>query len=282
MGLETGGLQTGNMLQQMAFLLYVLSLAGYLFFLIHQKERIQKISFFLISFGVLVHFAGMVALGTALGGLPVHNMVQSLSLAALAFGGMFLYVQYKFNLKMLGLFAAMMLSAIMLAVLLLPDTQAAPNDALKGFWFYCHIILIFTGDATLGLACGAGILYLLQEKGIKAKTPGFFFKRLPYLDFLDSVSHACITTGFFLLTLGLVTGFVYAKVLWGRFWGWDFKEVFSVGAWLVYAVLLHLRLYAGWRGRKSAIMTIVGFGIIVFTFLGVNLLLGGHHQEFTK
>jgi ABC-type transport system involved in cytochrome c biogenesis permease subunit len=88
--------------------------------------------------------------------------------------------------------------------------------------------------------------------------------------------------GFFLLTLGLVTGFVYAKVLWGQFWSWDFKELFSMGAWLVYAVLLHLRLYAGWRGRKSAIMTIVGFGIIVFTFLGVNLVLGGHHQEFTK
>ncbi len=78
-----------------------------------------------------------------------------------------------------------------------------------------------------------------------------------------------------MLTLGLVTGFVYAKVLWGRFWSWDFKELFSMGTWLVYAVLLHLRLYAGWRGRKSAIMTIVGFGIIVFTFLGVNLFWAG-------
>ncbi|MCF8112900.1 MAG: cytochrome c biogenesis protein [Desulfotignum sp.] len=276
------GLQTGSTLLQMAFLLYVLSLTGYLFFLVHQKERIQKISVYLITAGVLVHGAGIVALGTALGSLPVHNLVQSLSLAALAFGGMFLYVQYKFNLKMLGLFAAIILSGTMLAAVLLPDTRAVPNEALKGFWFYCHILLIFTGDAALGLACGAGILYLIQEKGIKAKTQGFFFKRLPSVDFLDFVSHACITTGFFLLTLGLVTGFVYAKLIWGRFWSWDFKEVFSMGAWLVYAVLLHLRLYAGWRGRKSAVMTIVGFCIIVFTFLGVNLLLGGHHQAFTK
>ncbi|HSL62416.1 MAG TPA: cytochrome c biogenesis protein CcsA [Desulfotignum sp.] len=282
MGVPTWGLQAGGILLQITFLLYVLSLAGYLFFLIFQKARIQKISVCLISGGVLTHLAGTVLLGAAIGGLPVHNMVQSLSMAALAIGGMFLYVQYKFNLKMLGLFAAAMLSAVMLAVLLLPDTQTVPNDTLKGFWFYCHIILIFTGDAALALACGAGILYLLQEKGIKAKTPGFFFRRLPSLDFLDSVSHACITTGFFLLTLGLITGFVYAKVLWGRFWSWDFKEVFSMGAWLVYAVLLHLRLYGGWRGRKSAIMTIVGFCIIVFTFLGVNLFLGGHHQEFTK
>jgi cytochrome c-type biogenesis protein CcsB len=276
------GVQTGNILLQIAFVFYVSSLAGYVFFLVRQKEWIQKISFYLIAIGVGVHFAGMALAGAAIRSLPVHNLVQSLSMAALAFGAMFLYVRYKFNLKMLGLFAAMILSVTMLAALLLPDTQTPPNEAFKGIWFYCHIVLIFAGDAMLGLACGAGILYLLQEKGIKDRSPGFFFKRLPSLDFLDSVSHACITMGFFLLTLGLVTGFVYAKVLWGRFWSWDFKEFFSMGAWLVYAVLLHLRLYAGWRGRKSAIMTIVGFGIIVFTFLGVNLFLGGHHQDFTK
>jgi cytochrome c-type biogenesis protein CcsB len=276
------GVQTGNTLLQIAFLLYVSSLAGYLVFLVRQKDRIQKISFYLIAMGVGVHFAGMLTLGVTIKGLPVQNLVQSLSMAALALGAMFLYVQYKFNLKMLGLFAALILAITMLSALVLPDTQAPPNDAFKGVWFYCHILLIFAGDAALGLACGAGILYLLQEKGIKARNPGFFFKRLPSLDFLDDVSHACITTGFFLLTLGLVTGFVYAKVLWGHFWSWDFKEVFSLGAWFVYAVLLHLRLYAGWRGRKSAIMTIVGFAIIVFTFLGVNLFLGGHHQEFTK
>jgi cytochrome c-type biogenesis protein CcsB len=276
------GVQTGNILLQIAFVFYVSSLAGYVFFLVRQKEWIQKISFYLIAIGVGVHFAGMALAGAAIRSLPVHNLVQSLSMAALAFGAMFLYVRYKFNLKMLGLFAAMILSVTMLAALLLPDTQTPPNEAFKGIWFYCHIVLIFAGDAMLELACGAGILYLLQEKGIKDRNPGFFFKRLPSLDFLDSVSHACITMGFFLLTLGLVTGFVYAKVLWGRFWSWDFKEFFSMGAWLVYAVLLHLRLYAGWRGRKSAVMTIVGFGIIVFTFLGVNLFLGGHHQDFTK
>lgn len=276
------GLQTAGTMLEFAFLLYLVSLAGYLFYLVYQKEPVHKASIFLITAGVLVHFAAIVVMGAAMGGLPVHNLVQSLSMAALAFGGMFLFVQYKFHLKMLGLFAAIILSGTMLAVMVLPDTQVVPNDILKGFWFYCHILLVFTGDAALGLACGAGILYLLQEKGIKAKTPGFFFKRLPSLDFLDLVSHACIVTGFFLLTFGLITGFVYAKAIWGRFWSWDFKEVFSMGAWLVYAVLIHLRLYSGWRGRKSAIMTIIGFAIIIFTFLGVNMFLGGHHQEFTK
>jgi cytochrome c-type biogenesis protein CcsB len=276
------GLQTAGTMLQFAFLLYLVSLAGYLFYLVYQKEPVHRTSIFLITAGVLVHFAAIVVMGATMGGLPVHNLVQSLSMAALAFGGMFLFVQYKFHLKMLGLFAAIVLSGTMLMVMVLPDTRVVPDDILKGFWFYSHILLVFTGDAALGLACGAGILYLLQEKGIKAKSPGFFFKRLPSLDFLDLVSHACIITGFFLLTFGLITGFVYAKAIWGRFWSWDFKEVFSIGAWLVYAVLIHLRLYSGWRGRKSAIMTIIGFAIIIFTFLGVNMFLGGHHQEFTK
>lgn len=276
------GLQSAFIMLQISTLLYFFSMAGYLFFLFNQQDRTQKISFYLVSAAVMVHFFSVVATGIITRGLPIHNLVQSLSMAALALGSMFLYFQYRFNLKILGVFASTLLSLLMVAVLVIPDTPVAPDKILKGVWFYAHIILVFTGNAALGLACGAGMLYLLQEKGIKSKTPGFFFKRLPSLDFLDNVSYACITTGFVLLTFGLITGFIYAKIIWGKFWSWDFKELFSIITWLVYAALLHFRFYSGWRGRRSAIMTIVGFVVIVFTFLGVNLLLGGHHQEFTK
>ena len=263
-------------------LLYFISMSGYLCYLFHQKDRIQQISIGLVGAAVVVHLVSVVMTGVATQGLPIHNLVQSLSMSALAFGAMFLYVQYRFNLKILGVFASIILSMIMVAVVVIPDTPVEPDKILKGFWFFAHIILIFTGEAALGLACGAGILYLIQEKGIKSKNPGFFFKRLPSLDFLDMVSYTCTTTGFALLTFGLITGFIYAKSIWGSFWSWDFKELFSVGTWLVYAALLHFRFHSGWRGRRSAIMTIVGFAIIIFTFLGVNLILGGHHQAFTK
>lgn len=270
------------MLLHGAALLYFVSMTGYLCYLFHQKDRIQQISIGIVAAAVAVHLFSVILTGVATQGLPIHNLVQSLSMSALAFGGMFLYVQFRFNLKILGVFASIILSVIMVAVVVIPDTPVEPDKILKGFWFFSHIILIFTGEAALGLACGAGILYLIQEKGIKSKNPGFFFKRLPSLDFLDMVSYTCTTTGFALLTFGLVTGFIYAKSIWGSFWSWDFKELFSVGTWLVYAALLHFRFHSGWRGRRSAIMTIVGFAIIIFTFLGVNLILGGHHQAFTK
>ncbi|WP_300456491.1 cytochrome c biogenesis protein CcsA [Desulfobacula sp.] len=274
--------QTTQMGLQITTVLYFLSMAGYVLFLFNQKKIYQKSAFRLISLAIVVHLISMMVYTMATRQVPIQNLSQSLSLAALALGGMFLIVQYKFDLKILGVFVSLMLSAVMLAVLMIPDVPVEQNAALKGFWFYAHILLVFTGEASLALAGGAGILYLLQEKGIKTKSPGFFFKRLPSLDLLDNVGYTCLTTGFALLTIGLVAGFIYAKAIWGRFWSWDPKEVFSVGTWLVYAALLHLRMYSGWRGRKSAIMTLIGFLIVVFTFLGVNLLVGGHHQAFTK
>jgi cytochrome c-type biogenesis protein CcsB len=145
-----------------------------------------------------------------------------------------------------------------------------------------HVTLIFFGEAAFALACGVGILYLLQENSIKTKKRRFFFKRLPSLDLLDSTGYACIVVGFTLLTVGLITGLIYAKSVWGRFWSWDPKEVWSGISWLFYAALLHERLTVGWRGRRSAIMAIIGFGVLVFTFLGVNLFMEGHHKEFTR
>lgn len=275
-------LQTAGMALHIATVLYFISMTGYVLFLFNQKKVYQKTAFYLIATAVAFHLISIVIYTAATRHVPIQNLSQSLSMAAFALGGMFLFFRYKFDLKILGVFVSVLLSGIMLVVLMLPDTPVEKDAALKGVWFYSHIILVFSGDAALALACGAGILYLLQEKGIKAKNPGFFFRRLPSLDFLDSVGYTCLTTGFALLTIGLVAGFVYAKVVWGRFWSWDPKEVFSVGTWLVYAALLHLRLYSGWRGRKSAIMTVIGFFIIAFTFLGVNMLLGGHHQAFTK
>lgn len=271
-----------NILLQGSAVLYFISMAGYLCYLFHQKDRIQKLSFSLAALAVAGHLISMILTGIAMKGMPIHNLTQTLSMAALAVGGMFLYFQYRLNLKILGLFATGLVSVLMLAAVAVPDTPVGPDKILTGVWFFSHIFFIFTGEAALGLACGAGILYLIQEQGIKSKSPGFFFKRLPSLDFLDTVFYTCITTGFALLTFGLVTGFIYAKLVWGRFWSWDVKEVFSVGAWLVYATLLHLRLSSGWRGRKSAVMSIVGFVILVFTFLGVNLFFGGHHQAFTQ
>jgi cytochrome c-type biogenesis protein CcsB len=106
---------------------------------------------------------------------------------------------------------------------------------------------------------------------------GAVAKRLPSLKVLDDLNYQSLKFGFPLLTLGIITGAVWADNAWGRYWGWDPKETWSLITWFLYAAMLHQRLTVGWRGRKAAIMAIAGFLAVLFTFLGVNLILPGLH-----
>lgn len=266
----------------LTILFYMFSSGAYGAYLFLQKNFLQRSGYFILAAGFLWHTASLIYSIAGTGHLPIGNLHQTLSLAGWAIAGLFLIIQFKFNLKILGIFAAPLVTLVMIIVSLLPNAPAEASGLFKNFWLISHVVAIFIGEAGFALACGLGVLYLIQENAIKTKRRRFFFKRLPSLDLLDATGYACIVVGFTLLTLGLITGFVYAKSVWGRFWSWDPKEVWSGITWLFYAALLHERITVGWRGRRSAIMAIIGFGVLLFTFLGVNFLLEGHHGEFTK
>ena len=267
---------------KIVILFYVLSTVAYIAYLFFQKDRLQKYGYWLLMVGFGIH---SILIGYAfirLGYVPAQNFHETLSIAGWALAGVFIGFQYKYNLKILGVCAAPLISMIMIMAAQFPKIAAAPQTSFKSLWVVLHVGAIFIGEAAFALACGAGVLYLLQENAIKSKKHGFFFKRLPSLDLIDATSYGCLVVGFTLLTFGLISGFVYAKLAWGRFWGWDSKEVFSGITWMLYAALLHGRLVVGWRGRRAAIMAIIGFAVLIFTFVGVNFLLPGHHGAFTK
>lgn len=261
---------------------YLLGTATYIAYLFFQKNRLQKMGYLLLLAGFLCHSFSLLAGYYKTGLFPGQNLHQTLLLTGWAFAGVFLLLQYRFNLKILGVYAAPLASLIMVLTLRVPEASAAPGSLFKSFWLFFHIIVTFLGNAAFTLACGVGVLYLIQEYNLKTKRRGFFFSRLPSLELLDTTGYGCIVAGFTLLTIGLVTGVLYAKVVWGRFWGWDVKEVWAGIMWLFYAALLHERLTVGWGGRKAAIMSIIGFAVLLFTFFGVNFLLDGHHGGFTQ
>ncbi len=262
--------------------LYLFSSAAYIAYLFLQKDYLHKIGYGLMGVAFLAHVA-IIGNNVFISGLmPVRNLHETLSMIAWMLAGVFLAFQYRFKLKILGVYAAPLITLLMIASFHVPKELVQSKTVFKDFWLIFHVITIFAGWACFALACGLGILYLVQEDAIKSKSRGFFFKRLPSLELLDSSGYASIITGFMMLTLGLASGFLYAKSVWGKFWSWDPKEVWAGITWLFYAALLHERLTVGWRGRKSAIMSIIGFIALLFTFLGVNLLLKGHHGEFTK
>ncbi len=272
-----------QILSVVAISFYLFSTGAYLAFLYRPREQFNTAGFALLATGFSVHTVLIAAGFVSRGHLPADSLAATLTLASWSVAGVFLFLQYRHKLKILGVFASPMAAAIMLVAHRTQGAAAAQSPELfKSFWLVFHVVAILIGEAALALACGVGVLYLLQEYAIKTKRHGFVFKRLPSLDLLDSTGNACIVFGFTLLTVGLITGFIYAKAVWHRFWGWDPKEVMSGISWLLYAALLHGRLTIGWRGRKAAIMAIIGFALILFTFLGVNFLFQGHHGEFTR
>lgn len=260
---------------------YLLSFAGYVGYLFRLREMFQQAAIGCMAAGFCLHSSLLVRYGIQAGNVPVNNLHEILVVFAWATAAAFLVFFFRYRLKVLGICAAPLICLIMVIAGTLP--RPAPPDPLlfKSGWLGVHVIAAFLGNGALVLAGGLGVLYLLQEKAIKNKTRNFFFTRLPSLEFLDAAGYACIVTGFLLITIGLITGSIYAKVTWGHFLSWDPKEVWSAITWVFYGVLLHERLAVGWRGRRTAMMAIIGCGVLLFTFLGVNFLLEGHHGPFT-
>jgi len=268
-------------LRYLIILLYLASTVSYLLYLFIQKDGFHRAGIYLLTAGVGIHSAEILYATVSSGQLPATNLYDALSISAWAIALVFVVIQFRYKIRILGIFAAPLAAMVTILSARLPDAPLQAQNIFNSIWFIIHIVSVFIGNAALALACGVGLLYLLQEHAIKTKNRGFFYSRLPSLELLDTTGYACIVVGFTMLTIGLITGFVYAKAIWGRFWSWDPKEVWSGITWILYAVLLHERLTVGWRGRRAAIMAIVGFCVVLFTFFGVNFFMKGHHGQFT-
>jgi cytochrome c-type biogenesis protein CcsB len=271
-----------DFLMAAVMLLYSLSTITYLAYLFLQKERLQQAGYFFLGSGFLFHTLLLVTMFVQLGHMPVSNLHETLKTMGWFSSGFFLILRFRYRLKILGVFAAPLTMFIMISSALTPEVYNDTSGVLKSIWVVVHVGFLFTGEAALALACGTGILYLLQESAIKSRRRGFFYKRLPSLDQLDKTGYACIVTGFAALTVGLIAGMVYSKIAWHRFASWDPKEIWAAISWVIYAALLHERITVGWRGRRSAILAIAGFVVLLFTFFGVNFFFDGHHSNFTR
>ena len=127
----------------------------------------------------------------------------------------------------------------------------------------------------------SGVMYLVQERCLKSKKVGTrYYYRLPSLEVLDDVNYKSITVGFLFLTFGIIAGAIWLKGSKGVYLNSDPKVVWSLITWVLYSILLHVRYRSRMRGRKVAILSIIGFGLVIFTFLGVNFLLPGLHSFF--
>jgi cytochrome c-type biogenesis protein CcsB len=265
-----------------ATLCYCAGSIGYFIYLLRDREIIHRVSWAILLVGAAFHGGAILLRSSSVGYLAVTSNQEALSFFAWVFVVTYLLVQLRLQLRILGSFVSPLAVVFMLLSQLLP-THIIPNSGVfQSGWVIFHVTTLFLANALFALAFSAGIMYLLQERHIKRKNFGHLYSRLPSLDRLDRLNYICLIIGFPLMTAGLVTGFAYASSIWPSPWKWDPKEIFALITWFIYAILLHERLAVGWRGRKAAWLAIFGFSAVLMTFLGVNLILKGHHTVFIR
>jgi cytochrome c-type biogenesis protein CcsB len=212
-----------------------------------------------------------------MGHAPLSNFYESLIFFAWTIVLLYLLMEWRLKNRSIGAFV------MPVAFLMMAYASIAPGinnriepliPALQSNWLTSHVLTCFMGYAAFTVAFALGIMFLIKSRA--TESPSVFIRLMPSESQMDELMYSSAALGFIFLTLGIVTGAVWAHYAWGSYWSWDPKETWSLITWLAYAVMLHTRLVRGWRGKRMAIMAIVGFGCVLFTYLGVNLLPSLH------
>jgi len=261
-----------------ALAFYLFSAAGYLlFFARPEKAKVAGLSLGLAGGGFILQLVYFVLRWSEGGRIPVTNFFEAIN--ALGFGIVivFLVMELKYKIPTLGSFMLPLVIVLMAPAALMSGTIEELKPILKSGWLAIHTSFAVLGDAAFAFACIVSIMYLLQERQLKHKHLGAIFHRLPPLDIMDTITYRAQTIGWPLFTLGMITGSIWANSAWGTYWSWDVKETWSLIVWLIYLVQLHLRTL-GWRGRKMAYLSLVGFVFVLISFFIVSRAGVGKHS----
>lgn len=251
-----------------------------------KASTLVRVALGLTVLGLLVHFASILTRGLAADRLPWGNMHEFI--LAIAFGAVAVYliVAWRFKAYFAGLFVLIpVVLGIGLASTALYTPVGALMPALKtNRWIAIHVTAAVTASGTFIVAGAMNVMYLLAARYAKLKATGGEIgfsgvaRRLPSAEVLDRLSYRIVIFGFPIWTFAVVAGAMWADQAWGRYWGWDPKEVWSFITWVVYAGYLHARSTAGWRGRKAAWVQVLAFACLMFNLFGVNLWFHGLHS----
>ncbi|MGD9949867.1 MAG: inner membrane protein YpjD, partial [Desulfobulbus sp.] len=194
---------------------YLLSFAAYLVFFLTQKTPLRRIgrTIFLVAF--LVHTVNIITRAVETGHTPITSHHETVSFFAWSVSCCYLSFRWRYTVKNLGVFVSFLVFALMLIATFSSRAMIPLPPALQSWWLPVHATIALFADGFLALACIGGIMYLLQEREIKNKRFGLFYSRLPSLESLDKLNQHCLSVGFPLFTLGLITGSLWAKQAWG-------------------------------------------------------------------
>ena len=265
--------------------IYFASFVLYLFRLITGKELWGRVASFLTWAGLIAQTIAILlrwktSYSLGIGHIPLANLYESMIFFAWAIILIYLIIEWRIKSKIIGVFVVPIAFLAMAYASISPDINNRIEPlipALQSNWLVSHVVTCFMGYAAFAIAFGCGLIYLLKSMGKgNAEKPSDFKGKLPALATLDALIYQSIALGFVFLTIGIMTGSIWAHYAWGSYWSWDPKETWSLITWLIYAIMLHSRYVRGWRGKRMAILALIGFACVLFTYLGVNYLSGLH------
>ncbi|OII15625.1 c-type cytochrome biogenesis protein CcsB [Curtobacterium sp. MCBA15_008] len=243
--------------------------------------RFERVGMAMTVLALVLHVGSVVLRGIAADRVPWGNMFEfSLTGTALIIL-IFLLVQLWQNLKFLGVFITgltIILLGIATVNYYVPVRPLVP--ALESYWLVIHVFVAIAGTGFFALGAGLAVAQLVQTyrqgRGPTGKLR--FMATLPDADRLEVLTYRVLLVGFVLWTFTLIAGAIWAERAWGRYWGWDTKEVWTFIIWVVYAGYIHARATRGWRGARSSWLALIGFAAVMFNFSVVNVFFKGLHS----
>ena len=244
-----------------------------------KASRFMRAAMALTVIGFVFHTASIVLRGLAAGYAPWSNMFGFALTATALIVGVFLLVQLWQEIRFLGVyvigFALVFLGVG--TVNFYVDVVPLP-PALQSIWLVIHVFVAILGTAFFAIGAGLSLAQLAQSRREQNGKGPRFLATLPSSERLENSSYRVILIGFVFWTFTLIAGAVWAERAWGRYWGWDTKEVWTFIIWTLYAGYIHARATRGWRGARSAYLAIIGFAAVLFNFTIVNLFFKGLHS----
>ncbi|MGH7325247.1 MAG: cytochrome C assembly family protein [Candidatus Rokuibacteriota bacterium] len=260
----------------LAVVAYVCATGLALAYLIQREEIVHRLAWVATLGGWAAHGTALVMLAAEMGRPPLGNLSEAVSAAVWVAVGLTMWLERQSGLKVLGAFVLPVVLMLSLSSAAGPLGLGQVDRALTSAWMWVHIALALVGIAAFVLNFAGALMYLLQERQLKAKRQGTVYYRLPALATLDRLTYRTLAFGFPFLTVGIMLGTWWAGRAWGSVLAFDPLALLSFVAWAIYAATLAGRAAAGWHGRRAAYLSIVGFAALVLT-LGAGLFLPGKH-----
>ncbi|WP_406291088.1 c-type cytochrome biogenesis protein CcsB [Embleya sp. NBC_00896] len=253
-----------------------------------RADRIGRVAVSLTVLGFLLHAGSVLTRGIAAERAPWGNMYEFSTAVSMVVVAAFLVLLWKYPVRWLGLFVTLpVLTTLGVAVTVLYTDSDQLVPALNSYWLWIHVASAIVSFGAFHIGALASILFLFRQKhesnlADPAKsTDGRFdnmMARLPGSASLDKTAYRVNAIIFPLWTFAIVCGAIWAENAWGRYWGWDPKEVWSFITWVAYAAYLHARATAGWKGTKAAVVSLIAFACFLFNYYGVNIFVNGLHS----